>query len=71
MNRNDAWRTLAKWSEQFDGSRDLSDEANEWADDEASHVEPPDGLGEWKASMATAFEAGRMYERILTGRDRL
>lgn len=50
------------WAEAFD-HRALSDEALHWADDEAELVTLPENVGEWKASMALAFEAGRFLER--------
>lgn len=66
-----AWEKLMRWSEHFDGSRDTSDEARRWAEEEALTTTAPENVGEWKASVETAFEAGRMYERLTNPRREL
>lgn len=44
--------------------RDLSDEALAWAHDESRRLDlMPRNRGEWQATMAIAFEAGRIFER--------
>lgn len=57
------WRELTTWSSTV-SDRDVSDEAHRWADEEALAVAMPENIGEWKASLAMAFEAGRRLERM-------
>lgn len=55
------WTRLVEWARRAD-YRDMSDEANRWADEEAERAQRPENIGEWKASLALAFEAGRQFE---------
>ena len=63
-----AWKRLKAWSRKID-HRDVSDEANRWASEEAADRPDllPKNIGEWKASMSIAFAAGQKYERIEMG----
>lgn len=59
---------ILSWTEFLEAMRsidyrDLSDDANRWADDESVLTAVPENVGEWKASVAIAFEAGRRWER--------
>lgn len=60
--REMAWKDLIELMRGLD-LRDMSDDANRWADDEsAAPAAMPTNLGEWKASLVVAFEAGRRWE---------
>ena len=58
----DLWLKLKAWARAWDGSRDASDEARRWADDEVEAYPMPVNVGEWKAAVEAAFDAGRQLE---------
>lgn len=60
----DAFATLTRIIERLD-DRDISDAARRWAAEELLATAAPDSGGAREAELATAFEAGRVYERLL------
>lgn len=60
----DVFAVLVRFIEQLD-DRDISDAARRWAAEELLVTAMPETSGAREAELATAFEAGRIYERLL------